>query len=221
MKKRAKKTPRRTKKIRLNKKLRVVLWIFVLGLAAYDFISGYISSRHQEEITVEAGKINTLKSMAQLCSVEIYNEASVLDTVNNKVMFAIQRQRGSISFDLEKLRADTVGDTVRLTLPPEIISIYESTEPNSWEVIDTKAVGPMSILRNGKFTVEEENAVKARFKKKSMKMLYTNGTVRRARAEAAKTLQGLMESVYRQPVVVDDPTPGGTYRPNRASVKVS
>ena len=126
-------------------------------------------------------------------------------------MFAIQKQRGSISFDLENLKIDADGDTVKITLSPEIVELYEATEPNSWEVIDTKAIGRLAVFRSDRFSDTEENALKARIQEKSKRQLYRNGTVRRARAEGAQNLRSLMEQLYRKPVVVTDPTPQGAH----------
>lgn len=149
--------------------------------------------------------------MAQLCAIEIYSEVPILDTINNKVMFAVQKQKGSISFDLENMEIDTKGDTVKIKLSPEIVDLYEATEDNSWEVIDTKVLGALSLLRSDKFTEDEENAIKANIRLNSKKLLYHNGTIERARREGANNLQMLMEKVYQKPVNVVDPTPKGAY----------
>ncbi|MDE6808493.1 MAG: hypothetical protein K2J42_00160 [Muribaculaceae bacterium] len=149
--------------------------------------------------------------MAQLCATDIYSEVPILDTINNKVIFAIQKQKGSVSFDLENMQMDSDGDTVKIVLSPEIVDLYEATEDNSWEVIDTKAIGTMSVFKSDKLTDEEENAIKANIKKNSKKLLYHNGTIERARAEGARNLQTLMEKVYRKPVKVTDSTPRGAH----------
>ncbi|MDE6006041.1 MAG: hypothetical protein K2G67_00590 [Muribaculaceae bacterium] len=147
--------------------------------------------------------------MAKLCTVEIYSEVPVCDTINNKMLFAIQKQKGNVSFELEKMDINSEGDTVKIILPPEIVELYESTEDHSWDVVDTKAVGPMALFRSDKMTLEEENKVKAKIRDKSKKLLYQNGTIERARKEGARNLQTLMEKVYKKPVVVSDPTPRG------------
>lgn len=187
--------------------------LILIAIVAITATAIYYCTRTPDNPDIEVGKadISRIEAMARLCAIDIYSEVPVLDTVNNKVMFAVQKQRGSISFDLENIQADTSGDTVRITLPPEIIELYEATDKNSWEVIDTKAIGPLAILRSDKMTVEEENAIKANVKKKSKRHLYRNGTVQRARSEGAKTLQMLMENIYRKPVIVTDPTPRGAY----------
>ncbi|MDE5840839.1 MAG: DUF4230 domain-containing protein, partial [Muribaculaceae bacterium] len=117
---------------------------------------------------------------------------------------------GSISFDMEHMQIDDTGDTIRVILPPEIVEVNESSEKNAWQVIDTKAIGPMSILRSNKFSISEENRVKSKIKAKSIKRLYANGTVRQARKDAVKNLSRLMEGIYRRPVIVTDPTPEGS-----------
>ena len=171
----------------------------------------FLFATPKKTIDVSKGHISKIETMAQLCAVEIYSEVPVLDTINDKVMFAVQKQKGSVSFDLEKMKVDADGDTVTVTLPQEIVELYEATEDNSWEVIDTKAIGSMAMFRSDKFTDEEENMLKAHIKENSRRLLYRNGTIQRARAEGARILQSLMEKVYRKPVKVIDPTPKGIY----------
>lgn len=183
----------------------------VVAAAAVAILLYFSFASPKKTIDVSAGKINKIETMAQLCSIEIYSEVPVVDTINDKVMFAIQKQKGSVSFDLEKMQMDTNGDTVNITLSPEIVELYEATEDNSWEVIDTKAIGSMSVFRSDKFTTEEENTLKAHIKENSKKLLYNNGTIERARAEGARNLQSLMEKVYHKPVKVTDPTPRGAH----------
>lgn len=186
--------------------LTATVMIAVVAAALYLYFS---LSSPKKTIDVDKGKVSRIETMARLCTVDIYSEVPELDTINDKVMFAIQKQKGSVSFDLEKLQVNASGDTVIITLPPEIVELYESTDKNSWEVIDTKAIGRMAMFRSDKFTIEEENAVKAKIKEKSTKLLYRNGTIERARAEGARNLQSLMEMVYDKPVRVTDPTPQG------------
>ncbi|MDE6562513.1 MAG: DUF4230 domain-containing protein [Muribaculaceae bacterium] len=193
--------------------IKALKYIILLILAAAIAFFGwqlYRYLQHPEEIEVLPSKPGDVKEMARLCSMEIYNEVSVLDTVNSKVIFAVQKQSGSISFDMENLQVDDSGDTVKIVLPREIVDIYESNEKNAWEVIDTKAIGPMAFLRNNKFTTAEENRVKSKIKAKAISRLYSNGTVKQARKDAVENLTRLMEGIYRKPVLVSDPTPNGS-----------
>ncbi len=187
----------------------IILLIFAAALAFFGW-QLYKYFQRPDEIEVMPSKPGDVKEMARLCSMEIYNEVSVLDTVNFKVIFAVQKQSGSITFDVENLQIDDAGDTVRMVLPREIVEVYESNEKNSWEVIDTKAIGPMAFLRSNKITSAEENRVKSKLKAKAIRRLYTNGTVRQARKDAVENLTHLIEGVYRKPVIVTDPTPNGS-----------
>lgn len=192
--------------------IKALKYIVPLVLAAAIAFLGWQLYRYfqrPEEIEVLPSKPGDVKEMARLCSMEIYNEVSVLDTVNSKVIFAVQKQSGSITFDMENLQIDDAGDTVRIILPREIVEIYESNDKNAWEVIDTKAIGPMAFFRSNKFTIAEENRVKSKIKAKAISRLYSNGTVKQARKDAVENLSRLMEGVYRKPVIVTDPTPNG------------
>lgn len=193
----------------IKKRKLIVIAIVVIAVAAIALYFLFVTPK--KTIDVSKGHISKIETMAQLCAVEIYSEVPVLDTINDKVMFAVQKQKGSVSFDLEKMKVDADGDTVTVTLPQEIVELYEATEDNSWEVIDTKAIGSMAMFRSDKFTDEEENMLKAHIKENSRRLLYRNGTIQRARAEGARMLQPLMEKVYRKPVKVIDPTPKGIY----------
>ncbi len=189
-----------------NKKLILIAVVAVIAIGLYfSFVSP------KKSIDISKGQISKVETMAQLCAIDIYSEVPILDTINNKVMFAVQKQKGSVSFDLENMQMDSDGDTVKIVLSPEIVNLYEATEDNSWEVIDTKAIGSMSMLKSDKLTIEEENAIKANIKENSKKLLYHNGTIERARAEGARNLQTLMEKVYKKPVKVTDPTPKGAH----------
>ena len=84
-------------------------------------------------------------------------------------------------------------------------------------MIDTKAIGPMALLRSDKFTLEEENRVKTKLKAKATARLYANGSVRKARKDAVENLTRLMQAFYRKPVIVTDSTPDGT--PPKARIK--
>lgn len=192
------------------KRIKYTIWIVVAVAVGVGAWMAYRHFTRPTEIEVSTGKAGLAKEMARLCSVEIYNEVPVLDTVNQKVIFAVQKQSGSISFDMENLEIDDSGDTVMVVLPREIVEVYESTEKDSWKVIDTKAIGPMAMLRSDKLTLAEENRVKNKLKSNSVDRLYSNGTVRKARKDASENLTRMLEAIYRKPVAVTDPTPNGS-----------
>lgn len=181
-----------------------LLLVTVAVVAVGAGVALFLLARDKKQIDVMDGRVAHIKTMVRLSSVEIYREVPVVDTVNSKVICAIQKQRGSISFDIEKLRIDSVGDTLIITLPREIIDIYEATDPNSWQVVDTKAIGNLSMIQSGKLTNYEENIVKSRLKAKAKRELYRDGTVQRARTEATANLRSLAEKLYRKPVIVKE-----------------
>lgn len=192
------------KRMIIGRLITIVLITSILAAA------GYIAYRYlsHDEVTysVEEGKISSLKAVAQLCTLDIYREVSVLDTINNKVIFGVQKQQGSISFDLDSLSIDTSGDTVRVVLPPETVELNESTEPGSWKVIDTKA---LSLFAADRLTNLEDNLVKQRLRRRAISQLYADSTVARARSEACRNISVLLGKAWRRPVKVTDPTPMG------------
>ncbi len=163
--------------------------IIIVVIAAAAAILYFRFDNPDKTIEVGKGQVADVKTMAQLCTVDLYNEVPVLDTINGKVLFAIQKQRGSVSFDMENMQVDAQGDTVRIILSPEIIEINEATEENSWQVVDTKNLS-MNPFASDKLTDAEENQIKANLKRNAKKLLYQNGTVERARAEGGKESPG-------------------------------
>lgn len=191
-------------------KIAVIIAVVCCVVALGVYIVNRVKSANPDKTyEVAEGKVADVKQLAELCTVEIYSEVPVLDTINDKVLFGVQKQRGSVSFDLEKLQVDAQGDTVFVTLSPEIIRLEEATDSNSWEVIDTKS---LKLMRSGRLTAEEDNMVKSHIKSKSVRELYKNGTVKRARTEACANLRALYSRIYKKPVVVTDPTPNGTLK---------
>lgn len=170
-------------------------------------------SLHREEKTIDLTEayIRDVKSMTQLCSMDFYNEVPVVDTINNRVLFAVQKQQGSISFDIEKLEIKKDGENIIIILPPEIVDIYESTEPNSWQVIDSKAIGPLSFLRSDNMPEEDERKLKQKIKNKALRQLYTDGIVQNARKEAALNIAEFMKTIYASQIMVIDPSPRGAF----------
>lgn len=158
-------------------------------------------------VTVRPGVVTDVRQMVRLCAVDIYSEIPVIDTVNNKVIMAIQKQRGLVSFDLERLDIDTSGDTVRVILPREIVELYESADDRAFEVIDTKGLG---LFTSDRLTNDEDNIVKRRIYSRSLERLYKEGVIADARREAQGQLAKMLNRHYRRPVAVRDTTPRGT-----------
>lgn len=186
--------------------IKIVAVAAVLAGAVFLYVR---YGRKESSFEIGKGQIADVRTMVEICSMEVYNEEPVLDTIDNIVLFAVQKQRGSISFDMESLEIDDSGDTVRVVLPKEIIDLKEATDDNSWKVIDTKNIGFLGPIRSDRLTIAQENKIKAKLMKRSRKRLYDNGTVAKARREGRHSLEVFLSAVYGKPALVTDPTPRG------------
>lgn len=186
--------------------IKISVAIIIILMAAVGGFLVYEKFFKPDPIKISPGKIADIETMAELCTVEFFNEVPVKDTINNKVIFAIQKQQGKISFDMENLIKEERNDTVFITLPKEIIHIYESTDKDSYQVIDTKGLG---LFTSSKLSNAEDNLVKVKLRNASVHRLYSSGAVARARKEARGNISSLMSRIYRKPVVVIDPSPAG------------
>lgn len=191
------------------KTIRVII-IFIV-LAAIGFI-GYkwITAPEVSHTKIEQGKISDITPMLKLCTVEIYDDVPIRGTIGSRHLFAKALLNGSISFDLNNIEYKENKDTILLTLPREIIEIHESTDKDSYRVIDT---WNDHFFESSHFSTTEENSFKAKARENYKKSLYTRGLVTRARKEAVINLQSLMEAMTQKTVIITDPTPNGTYRP--------
>lgn len=186
----------------------IFLAICAIGCGVYFWLHRNLPET-EEKITIEPGKIVDLRPLAELCAMEIYRETVIADTINGKVIYGIQKQQGRITFNIEdmpdKVQAaidneDSIAlDTLRIILPKEKVSVYESSAPDSWRVVDTKS---LKLFGSSKMTSSEENKVKERAIIRTKRRLYEDGTVKRARKEAATTLSQLASAMTGRPVIV-------------------
>lgn len=167
------------------------------------------SSRQSGDLTIDGAIVKEVESMVRLCSMDIYEETPVKATIGNRHLFGRITLKGSITFDLERIVLKMSGDTLRVQLPPEKVEILESTDKDSYIVIDT---WNDRFMGSGCFTTAEENKIKEKVKQNSIKSIYRKGYVKRARAEAAENLAAMLSALTSKPVVVTDPTPEGNLR---------
>lgn len=167
------------------------------------------SSRQSGDLTVDGAMVKEVESMVRLCSMDIYEETPVKATIGNRHLFGRITLKGSITFDLERIVLKMSGDTLRVQLPPEKVEILESTDKDSYIVIDT---WNDRFMGSGSFTTAEENKIKEKVKQNAIKSIYRKGYVKRARAEAAENLTAMLSALTSKPVVVTDPTPEGNLR---------
>lgn len=167
------------------------------------------SSQQSGDITIDGAMVKEVESMVRLCSMDIYEETPVKATIGNRHLFGRITLKGSITFDLERIALKMSGDTLRVQLPPEKVEILESTDKDSYIVIDT---WNDRFMGSGSFTTAEENKIKEKVKQNAIKSIYRKGYVKRARAEAAENLTAMLSALTSKPVVVTDPTPEGNLR---------
>lgn len=183
-----------------------VLLLVVLGIGA----AVIWFTRPAEEVPVakmEEAKIIDVRPMVKLCSVEIYEDVPVKGNIGSRHIFARASLRGSITFDLDNIRQEWRGDTLVVVLPPEIIDIYESTEPGAYKVIDT---WNDKFLHGSNFTTEEENRIKRLAVDQWRKSIYARGYVKRARKEAISNLGNMLAPFAAgKEVRIEDPSPEG------------
>lgn len=188
------------------------IWRYILATAIVALICVGVwlwqssSDRNSgEQITLEPARQVDLRALAALCSMEIYREETVVDTINGKVIFGIWKLNGRVLFDLEGLPAviavsDSVAaDTLRIRLPRERVELLEATLPESWRVVDTYS---LRLFGSDRLTPEEENLVKKKALARTRQGLYSDGTVERARKEAALSISSLLSPIVGRPVVV-------------------
>lgn len=190
----------------MSKFANIIKWIViaailaVVGLVAWKYMSFLDDDGN---VTMQPARIADISPMLRLCTVEIVEDLPVKASIGSRHIFARETVKGSISFDLEKIKTEERGDTLVVTLPPEIIEIYESTEPASYQVYDT---WNDRFLGSTNFTTAEENIIKDKVTKNFRNSIYKKGLVKRARSEAVKNLQPMLQRVMRRPVVVIDPS---------------
>lgn len=170
--------------------------VIALGAAYYSWKMAPEPSR----VDVHRSLIAEIAPMVRLCSVDIYEEVPVRGAIADRHLFARAVFRGSVSFDIEKLQAEERGDTLFVTLPPEIVEVYESTDPGSYEVIDTWSD---RLLGSANFTTAEENAIKENARMELRDRIYHKGYVRRARKEAAENIRKMLGGMTGKTVVVE------------------
>ena len=187
----------------------IALAVAVLAVAAAWWVWRAVSGVEEDEhVEVRPVQVVDLRAIAELCTTEIIHETTIVDTINSKVIVGIQRQKGSIRYDVEALpdslqvavAGPAPADTLRLRLPAEQVEILEDTGRGAWRVVDSRS---LSLFKSGTLTTAEENAVKRKAISATRSRLYADGTVRRSRQEAAATLGRMLTLLTGRPVVVE------------------
>ena len=170
----------------------------LLGCVA--LASHYLSAPDSDGGAMRKATVEDVRAMARLVSMDIYEDIPLRDSIGPRHIFAVVRVRGSVGFDLDSIRADFSGDTVVVRLPPDVVTLDESMGPGSYEVIDT---WNDRLLASSRITAAEESAMKRRMSERAVRRLHADGTVDRARQDAAASLGRMLEAAWRVPVRVE------------------
>ncbi|MDE7461229.1 MAG: DUF4230 domain-containing protein [Paramuribaculum sp.] len=187
------------------KAIRTIIVLLILAAAGFVAYKWY-TAPEATHITMQEAKITDVTPMLRLCSVEIYDDVPVKGSIGNRHLFARVALKGSISFDLDSVRMTESGDTISVTLPREIVDVYESTDAGAYQVIDMWCD---SFFGSSNFTTAEENAIKSKVRDNYRKGIYQKGYVARARKEAVANLTSLLGGLTGKTVIVTDPSPEG------------
>lgn len=187
------------------KTIRLIAVLLVVAACA-GAVVWWKSSPDADRVAMHDARATDIRQMVRLCSVEIYEDYPVKASIGTRHFFARETLNGSISFDLDSIATESRGDTLVVTLPRETVEIHESTEPDSYEVIDT---WNDRLFGSGKFTAAEENEIKRKAVANYRRHIYAKGYVKRARAEARQNLRAMLSAATGRPVIVTDPSPAG------------
>lgn len=158
------------------------------------------------EYHTDVSRLKRITQMVDLSSLEFHEEIPVKDNIDGKWIVARMTIEGSVKFDMDSIRFRESGDTTFVTLPKEKIEIYESTDPRSYEVIDTWDADRVVFGR--KLTAAEENSIKQRARESIEARIRKQGYVERARKNAIETLTPLFNAMHgpygkQGPIVIE------------------
>lgn len=181
--------------------MKKIIFILILVVAAAIGAVAIWQSSPQwdDEVKVQPAKIKDVKELAQLCTVEVYEDMPMKGRVGTRHIFARITMRGTISFDLDKMEIVESGDTLKVTLPKETVEVLEATTPDAYQVIDT---WNEKFLGSDNMTAAEENKLKKMASERFKNRIYNKGYVTRAREEAAANLQSILSTMTGKTVVV-------------------
>ena len=178
----------------------VLILLTIIGYFAYNRMK-------QTNTNTFPAKIETIRQVVKLSTLDITTEEIFKDTINIKGIVSRVKARVYIHFDLENIPMIEQGDTLFVQLPPEIIDIYESTADAS-QILDVWYLTFPDEPVNTPLSTDEENRIKRRYKQRIEEQMYEKGYVKKARENALHSLAVLF-SKFRDKVVIVDHYPDG------------
>ncbi len=179
----------------------IIYLVAILAIAgAGAWLYGKITGNPQENMQTGQARIDGIRQMVSLCTLEIEDDIALRDSIHGKWLLAKVRLSGQVRFDLEQLDCTMHGDTLVVRLPKETVVVREATSPGAYEIIDT---WDNTLLGLGKLTTAEENTLKRRMTARYREEIYRRGYVARARSTAVATLRQLTSALPTPTVIVD------------------
>lgn len=169
---------------------------------------GYRSFRREHsELQTLPAKAGEIEKMVKLSSLEIVSEEIFKDTINIKAVVSRVKAKIYIGFDIEHIPMTERGDTLFVQLPRETIEAFEATD-NGYQILDVWNTQMPDEPAPTPLSTDEENIVKRRIKQRLIERTYERGYVRRARANALRSL-AVYFSRFKDNVIVIDRYPDG------------
>ena len=182
----------------MKTKIIIILTILVAALGVVAWF-GLRKPAEERTYTTDPARISEIKQMVALSTFEFHEEMPIRDSINGKWLVAKATVEGSVKFDMEKVRFEQRGDTTFVTLPEPTVEILESTEPDSYRILDTWDANRAVFGRT--LSAAEENAVKRRWSEKVRRHVAEAGYESRARENAIATLTPLFNAMQGTVIV--------------------
>ncbi|MCM1517146.1 MAG: hypothetical protein NC117_00695 [Pseudoflavonifractor sp.] len=182
------------------KPIKIILCAIItiaIAIGAYSMFHGRGERQHYE---MSDARVKSITDMVRLCSMTFDMETGIKDTINGKGIYARERLRGTIGFDLDRLSIEQRGDTTYITMPPARMDLHESTAPGAYEVLDSWDARNPIFSRT--LTTAEENLLKSRWQHRVIDKLYGKGYVDHARRNAAATLASMLRTLPGEYVII-------------------
>lgn len=171
--------------------------VIVVAIGAFYIFHGSTERPRHE---MSQARVKSITDMVRLCSMTVDMETGIKDTINGKGIYARERLRGTIGFDLDKLVMEQRGDTTYITMPPARIDLHESSAPGAYEVLD--AWDARNPIFSRTLTTAEENLLKSRWQRRFIDKVYAKGYVDHARSNAIATLSSMLRTLPGEYVII-------------------
>lgn len=184
--------------------LRVVVQV-VVGLAIAWFVGLYRQSAREgsegtNKVFVQA--VQDTRTLLRVTSLEGVRSVPVTREKDGVGVFALGYYRFRISYEIEQLQYFIQGDTLRIQMPPAVVSVLEHEE-YGFQVLDVWGTNIWKRLTGARLPLEEENELREAAIRTLRYELYQDGTVARA-DEHAKELILNMLSLVPGTVIIDE-----------------